>query len=213
MVSDLVLAISFTLAFICLVAIIFTSQKTLFTFLALGFFVFFYRANLLQGRADFTTILIFISGVLLLALELFIPSFGMIGIVGTILTVYSVFDAFDNKLTSFLVLLMTAAGIFISLSIFVRLGFEAKLFDRAILNQVQTKERGYNSKKDYSDLLGKKAITKTILRPTGVILVDKRPYDAKTFGEFIEKNKPVIISEIKDGYIIVKEIKEEDDAI
>ncbi|MDD7305630.1 MAG: NfeD family protein [Peptoniphilaceae bacterium] len=209
MANDLILAVSFTLAFICLVALIFTEKKILFAILSLGFFIFFYRSNLISGRADLTTVLIFISGVLLLTLELFIPSFGIIGIVGAILTGYSIFDAFDNSLTSFIVLLTTAAAVLISVTVFVRLGFKAKVFDKAILENGQTKERGYNSKKDYSNLVGKIGFTKTILRPTGVIVFDGTSYDAKTKGDFIKKDKKVIVREIKDGHIIVEEIKED----
>lgn len=211
--NDIVLAISFTLAFICLVAIIFTEKKILFTILSLGFFIFFYRINLLRGSADLTTVLIFISGVLLLTLELFIPSFGIIGVAGIILTGYSLFDAFDNNFTSFIVLLTTAAGVIISVTTFVRLGFRAKLFDKAILNEVQTKERGYNSKKDYTGLIGKVGVAKTTLRPTGVIWVDNTSYDAKTNGDFIKKDRKIIIKDMKDGHIIVEEIKEDDYAI
>lgn len=211
--NDLILAISFTLAFICLVAIIFIEKKILFALLSLGFFVFFYRSNLIQGRADLTTILIFISGVLLLTLELFIPSFGIIGIAGIILTGYSLYDAFDNKLTSLIVLLTTAAGVIISVTIFVRLGFNAKIFDKAILTDVQSPKRGYNSKKDHSNLIGKIGFAKTVLRPTGVIVVEGNSYDAKTKGDFIKKDKKVIVREIKDGHIVVEELKEDDYAI
>lgn len=211
--NDLILAISFTLAFICLVAIIFTEKKILFALFSLGFFIFFYRSNLIQGRADLTTILIFISGVLLLTLELFIPSFGIIGIAGIALTGYSLFDAFDNKFTSLIVLLTTAAGVIISVTIFVRLGFRARVFDKAILTDGQSKERGFNSKKDYSNLIGKLGYAKTILRPTGVVTIENTSYDAKTTGDFIKKGKKVIVREIKDGHIIVEEIKEDDYAI
>lgn len=212
-VNDLVLAISFTLAFICLVAIIFTEKKILFALLSLVFFIFFYRSNLIQGRADLTTVLIFISGVLLLTLELFIPSFGIIGIVGIGLTGYSLFDAFDNSITSLIVLLTTAACVLISVTTFVRLGFRARIFDKAILTDVQSKQRGYNSKRDYSSIVSKVGVAKTILRPTGVILIDGTSYDAKTNGDFIQKGKKVIVKEIKDGHIIVDEIKEDDYAI
>lgn len=211
--NDIILAMSFTLAFICLVAIMFTEKKILFTVLSLGFFIFFYRINLLQGRADLTIVLIFISGVLLLTLELFIPSFGIIGVAGILLTAYSVFDSFDNNLTSFIVLLTTAAGVILSVTTFVRLGFRAKLFDKAILTEVQTKERGYNSKRNYTSLIGKIGVAKTTLRPTGVISVDETSYDAKSNGDFIKKDKKVIIKQIKDGHIIVQEIKEDDYAI
>ncbi|WP_019118482.1 hypothetical protein [Anaerococcus obesiensis] len=156
MLGDILLALSFTLAFICIVAIIFTDKKILFTLIAIALFIYFYKSNLDRGEADMMTIIAFISGILLLAIELFVPGFGIMGISGIILTTYSLIDSFDNSLFGILILLITAASIFLSVTIFVRLGFSANLFDKAVLVNTQTKERGYNSKKDYTYLLGKK---------------------------------------------------------
>ncbi|MFR6220863.1 MAG: peptidase, partial [Anaerococcus sp.] len=150
MLGDILLALSFTLAFICIVAIIFTDKKILFTLIAIALFIYFYKSNLDRGEADMMTIIAFISGILLLAIELFVPGFGIMGISGIILTTYSLMDSFDNSLFGILILLITAASIFLSVTIFVRLGFSANLFDRAVLVNTQTKERGYNSKKDYT---------------------------------------------------------------
>lgn len=147
MLGDILLALSFTLAFICIVAIIFTDKKILFTLIAIALFIYFYKSNLDRGEADMMTIIAFISGILLLAIELFVPGFGIMGISGIILTTYSLMDSFDNSLFGILILLITAASIFLSVTIFVRLGFSANLFDKAVLVNTQTKERGYNSKK------------------------------------------------------------------
>lgn len=205
MLGDILLALSFTLAFICIVAIIFTDKKILFTLIAIALFIYFYKSNLDRGEADMMTIIAFISGILLLAIELFVPDFGIMGISGIILTTYSLIDSFDNSLFGILILLITAASIFLSVTIFVRLGFSANLFDKAVLVNTQTKERGYNSKKDYTYLLGKKGKTISILRPTGRITIDGKIYDGKTYGDFIKKDVGIEVVEIKDGHIYVKE--------
>lgn len=203
--NDIILAFSFTLAFISLVAFIFTDKKILFGIITAILLIFFYRSNILNGTADLMTVLIFISGVILLTLELFIPSFGIIGLAGIALTVYSLFDAFDNNKLSLIVLFSSAAAIVISVTIFVKLGFTAKVFDKFVLADRQSKERGFNSKKDYSFLIGQKGLAKTILRPTGVVVLDGKQFDAKAEGDFIQKGKNILVTEIKDGHIIVKE--------
>lgn len=206
--NDILLALSFTLAFICLVAVFFTDKKILFSVATILLFAYFYMSNYQNGSADAVTILTFISGCLLLSLELFIPSFGIIGFVGAVLTIRSVFDALDNNGTSIILLLSSAAAILITVTIFVRLGFSAKLFDKSILKNGQSFEKGYSSKKDLSYLVGKTATTKTILRPTGVITIDDSSYDAKTNGEFIQKDKKVKIKSFTDGHLVVESIKE-----
>lgn len=206
MAYDIILALSFSLAFISIVAVFFTDKKLLFGAIALILLFYFYKSNIDRGEADMLTILAFISGILLLALELFIPGFGVLGIIGGLLTIYSLIDSFDSSLFGILVLLLTAGSVFISVTLFVRLGFSANIFEKSILSEGQTKEKGYNSKKDYSYLLGKSGKSLTILRPTGRIDVEGLEYDAKTRGSFIKKDKDIEIIEIKDRHIIVKEI-------
>lgn len=205
MLENILLALSFSLAFISIVAIIFTDKKILFSLIAIALFIYFYKTGFDRGDADMMTIISFISGILLIAIEIFVPGFGVLGTLGVILTTYSLIDNFDNSLFGLLILLITAASIFLSVTIFVRLGFSANLFDKAILINTQTKKRGYNSKKDYTYLLGKKGKTLTILRPTGRIIIDEKTYDGKTYGEFIKKDVRIEVVEIKDGNIYVKE--------
>lgn len=206
MAYDIILALSFSLAFISIVAVFFTDKKLLFGAIALILLFYFYKSNIDRGEADMLTILAFISGILLLALELFVPGFGVLGIIGGLLTIYSLLDSFGSSLFGILVLVLTAASVFISVTLFVRLGFSANIFEKSILNEGQTKEKGYNSKKDYSYLLGKSGKSLTILRPTGRIKVEELEYDAKTRGSFIKKDSNIEVIEIKDGHIIVKEI-------
>lgn len=205
MLSDILLALSFSLAFICIVAIFFTDKKILFGLIALGLFIYFYKTGLDRGEADLITIIAFISGILLLVIELITPSFGILGSLGIILTIYSLMDSLNNSLFGIIVLLVTAASVFISVTVFIKLGFSADLFNKSILTNTQTKERGFNSKKNYSYLFGKKGKTLSILRPTGRIIIDGKIYDGKTYGDFIKKDVEVEVVEIKDGNIYVKE--------
>lgn len=94
MLADILLALSFSLAFICIVAIFFTDKKILFGLIALGLFIYFYKTGLDRGEADLITIIAFISGILLLVIELITPSFGILGSLGIILTIYSLMGFF-----------------------------------------------------------------------------------------------------------------------
>ena len=151
------------------------------------------------------TILTFVMGITLLALEIFIPSFGVIGIAGIILTIYSVMDSFADSQMGILILIVSALAIVLTVTIYVKLGFDRNLFDRFILKNTNSATRGYNSKSDHSNLLGKSGFTKSILRPTGRIEVEGISYDAKSESDFIGKDKEVEVVAIKDGHIIVKE--------
>lgn len=202
---DIIIALSFVLAVISLISVLFTEKKALFGILTLVLFGFFYYQNTKHNIADNMTILTFIMGITLLALEIFIPSFGIIGIVGIALTGYSVIDSFENSTTGILILVVSAIAIILTVTIYVKLGFSRDLFDRLILTNTNSRNRGYNSKVDHSKLVGMTGISKTILRPTGRIAIGENVYDAKSMSDFIAKDTEIEVVAIKDGHIIVKE--------
>lgn len=203
--NDLIIALSFVLAVISVISILFTEKKVFFGILSLLLFGFFYYQNTIYNVADNMTILTFVMGITLLAIEIFIPSFGVIGIAGLILTMYSVMDSFASTQMGFLILIVSAIAIILTVTVYVKLGFDRNLFDRFILKNTNSSERGYNSKNNHSVLIGKSGVTKTILRPTGRIEVEGNAYDAKSDSDFIGKDKEVEVVAIKDGHIIVKE--------
>lgn len=203
--NDITIALSFILAVISLISVLFTNKKILFGILTVILFGFFYYQNSKVNMADNMTILTFVMGISLLSIEIFIPSFGIIGIIGTILTIYSVLDSYENSGTGIVVLILAALAIVLTVTIYVKLGFSNNLFDNFILKNENSSKRGYNSKKDYSDLIGKFGLSKSILRPTGRVLIDDVTYDAKSDSDFIEKEKEVEVVAVKDGHIIVKE--------
>ena len=203
--NDLIIALSFVLAVISVISILFTEKKVFFGILSLLLFGFFYYQNTIYNVADNMTILTFVMGITLLAIEIFIPSFGVIGIAGLILTMYSVMDSFASTQMGFLILIVSAIAIILTVTIYVKLGFDRNLFDRFILKNTNSSQRGYNSKNNHSVLIGKSGVTKTILRPTGRIEVEGNAYDAKSDSDFIGKDREVEVVAIKDGHIIVKE--------
>lgn len=203
--NDIIIALSFVLAVISLISVLFTEKKALFGILTLVLFGFFYYQNTKHNIADNMTILTFIMGITLLALEIFIPSFGIIGIIGIALTGYSVIDSFENSTTGILILVVSAIAIILTVTIYVKLGFSRDLFDRLILTNTNSRNRGYNSKADHSKLVGMTGISKTILRPTGRIAIGENVYDAKSMSDFIAKDTEIEVVTIKDGHIIVKE--------
>ena len=205
-INEIVIALSFGVAVISLISILFTDKKLLFGIITLILFSYFYYQNSKYNVADNMTILIFIMGVTLLALEIFIPSFGVIGIIGLILSGYSVMDSFSDSRMGILVLVLTALAIILTVTIYVKLGFDRSLFDRMILSKTNSSTRGYNSKTNYDNLVGKSGLSKSILRPTGRIEIDGNIYDAKSESDFISKDRNILVTRIKNGNIIVKEI-------
>lgn len=108
-------------------------------------------------------------------------------------------------MTGILILVVSAIAIILTVTIYVKLGFSRDLFNRLILTNTNSRNRGYNSKADHSKLVGMTGISKTILRPTGRIAIGENVYDAKSMSDFIAKDTEIEVVAIKDGHIIVKE--------
>lgn len=205
LINNITIALSFVLAVISLISILFTDKKVLFSIITLALFGFFYYQNTIHNVADNVTIITFVMGITLLALEIFIPSFGVLGIIGAGLAGYSVIDSFSDNRIGFMVLIVSALAIILTVSVYVKLGFSNNFFDRFMLDSTNSSQRGYNSKKSHTDLIGRIGTSKSILRPTGKIEVDGSFYDAKTEGDFIAKDREIEVVGVKDGHIIVKE--------
>ncbi|MDO4661679.1 MAG: NfeD family protein [Tissierellia bacterium] len=197
----------FIIAVAFLVSMIFTKEKTLYGILSAILFVIFFIINIKIGSADLMVVFLFAIGVLLMAIEVFVPGFGIIGSVGIILIVFSVYNAFESSFAAIITLLLSFVAIIGMVYIFLRLGYSANIFDRAILKTSLNTQEGYNSKKRHDDLIGKEAISVTVLRPSGKIKIDDKIYDAITEGVYVPKNEIVEVVSTKNSEIIVK-IKE-----
>ena len=54
--------------------------------------------------------------------------------------------------------------------------------------------------------MGKKGKSFSVLRPSGKIILSDKVYDASTSGEFIEKNKNIIVINNEGSSLKVKEV-------
>jgi membrane-bound serine protease (ClpP class) len=159
----------------------------------------------LTGLAANWEIAVFIIGVILLLVELFlIPGFGIFGILGITgilvgLTLGMIpNDAFDftfvpsGELFAALVTVILSAIAAIGLIFFIAPKVNHWGAFRSIaLSGTQKRDEGYTSTFYSNDLLGKEGIAHTRLMPSGKIMIEDEIYDAYSRGEFIDKEERV----------------------
>lgn len=206
MFYELVIGLSFVLAVVSLISILFTDKKLIFAGLTLILLGVFYYTNSSYHMAESWPLIIFIAGVTLLTLEIFIPSFGIIGITGLVLVGLAIYNSLRMDGKELFLLIGASLAIVFTVTVYVLLGFRANIFDKDILKTVNSRARGFVAKADYTSLVGKKGKSKSILRPTGRIELDGDYYDAISQGDFIENDKDIIVVSVKDGHIVVKEL-------
>lgn len=183
--------------------------------------ILYFAPLYLEGLAANWEIVIFVTGLALIAVELFvIPGFGVAGISGIVLAITGLalsmvgnigfdFDPVDagHMLNAFLIAII-ASGVSIAGSILlaVRL-FETRAFSRIVLQTTQDKTQGYvgTSMREF-ELIGKTGLAYTNLRPSGKVEIDGTLYDATAEVGFIEKNKTVRVVSYSAAQIRVREI-------
>lgn len=175
----------------------------------------FFGSHYILELASVLEIILFIVGVVLLILEIFvIPGFGIAGIAGVILIVGSLFmgllpdfDFLDAGLIQ--TALVQLAGSFlltiILISVLLKFLPKSKMFNRLILETGIESHSGYTAEPSVSDLTGKSGVALTDLRPSGTIIIDSKRIDAVTEGEYIVKNTKVVVSKMDGSKIVVRE--------
>ena len=151
-------------------------------------------------------LLIFIGGIALIGLEMFIPG-GIVGTVGVITLVYAII--YVNKSTYYIAFILVISLILAVILYYVnRNVFHKKLMflDRLVLNDSISTKDGYVASESRVELVGKKLKAYTDLRPAGVAILDNEKLDVVTDGDFIEKGNEIVIVRVEGMRIVVKKI-------
>ena len=187
--------------------------------------ILYFAPLYLEGLAANWEIVIFILGLILLALEIFvIPGFGVAGISGIILIFMGlVLSLVDNvnfnfegvEMRRFGVALTTVVvGVFGGFLLSLYLGkrvFTAQtgVFRNFALNTVQHVDEGYVSvETSLFTLKGKTGVAQTVLRPGGKVLIDHEVYDAVAETGFIEKGSEIKVTRVESAQLYVDLIEE-----
>ncbi len=175
----------------------------------------------IEGLAANWEILLFIIGLILVAVEIFaIPGFGIAGIlgigfitVGLTLAMVESFEAIDGSIDFSGVLkalFIVITAMFLSLlgSIYLsrKLFSGSTIFGTLALTASQQKSEGFSSSyQKYEDIIGQEAKAYTNLRPAGKIMFEGELYDAVAESGFIEKENIVSIKSYQNGQLVVRQ--------
>jgi membrane-bound serine protease (ClpP class) len=177
----------------------------------------FFGSSYILQLASVIEILMFVVGLVLLLLEIFvIPGFGVVGISGIILILASIFlslvgaDPFlDMKAVSAAIIQLSAAllGAIILIFLLVRFLPKSNIFKKFILSEEEKADAGYTSRSNLSDLVGLEGVALTTLRPAGTGDFNGRRVDVVADSEYIQNGKPIIVTAVEGMRVVVREKK------
>ncbi|MBA9025482.1 NfeD family protein [Peribacillus huizhouensis] len=166
----------------------------------------YFYGHFVAGLAGYEVLVLFISGVLLCILELFIPG-GIVGALGMAAVIVSLFLASNSPVQLGISLLVALA---VSILVFILLvkvfGKEMKFFRKIVLKDSTSSEQGYISNVSRIELVGMEGITLVDLRPSGTAEINGERLDVVSEGSFISKNSKVKVVKAEGSRIVVREI-------
>jgi membrane-bound serine protease (ClpP class) len=176
----------------------------------------------LDGLAEHWEILVFIAGLALLAVEIFvIPGFGVAGIGGIVLVVSGltlslirnvrfdfsgvgvsdVFQAFSLVILS--VMISLVGSIWLSSKLLTNSPFR-----KLALNHSEVRDQGYVAvEPEMLDLVGQTGEAYTILRPAGKVMIGGKVYDAVADTAWIPKGSTVLVVKQESAQVYVKMVQ------
>lgn len=167
----------------------------------------FFGGRYVTGFAGFEEIGLFMLGILLVALEIFIiPGFGIAGIAGILAIVISVILVFGNLQLALVSLSIAFTVSLLALILLWKRIRKTRFWNRLILSQTESKEEGYRAPSNFNHLLGKQGQTLTPLRPAGTMIIDGTRYDVVSEGGFISENSYVEVVFSEGTRIVVREV-------
>lgn len=187
----------------------------------------FFAPHYLEGLAQHWEILIFLAGVVLLMLEIFvIPGFGVAGISGIIL-IFAAFiltmvfnvgfkfnfnpslDAATQIGTSALIVVIsTTAGFFLSLWLGKKLITADTRFGSLALKTELDTSHGFSAQDmRMQQYVGKEGVAATFMRPAGKINIDGEILEATSEHGLIDKGTDIVVVKFENAQLVVKKGK------
>jgi len=175
----------------------------------------------LEGLADNWEIILFLAGLVLVGVEVFVlPGFGVAGISGIVLILTGLvlslvgnvgFD-FDPVVpgrlitASLTVLLATVLGLFGSIALAKRM-LETHMLSSLVLQATQPRNEGFiGVDTAEAALVGREGVAFSVLRPSGKVEIDGEVHDATALTGFIEKGEVVKVVKYETAQIFVKRV-------
>lgn len=179
----------------------------------------FFAPLYIMGLAQSWEIVLFLIGVILIIIEVFIiPGFGISGILGISLVIFSMAASLiGNVGFSFPALHQISQAIW-TMAITLMLGMamvasmirylpENKMFNKLILADQTDRNHGYVSSDPKEELLGLEGVTVTALRPSGTVLIEEKRIDVISEGDFVEKGARVRVTDTSGSRVVVTRVE------
>ncbi len=154
-----------------------------------------------MATLEFFILALILAAFIFFILECLAPGFGVFGILGIVCTIIAIaitilFD--KSPIYIYVGLALILYAIIAIVFIFTRPNASKGIINTEILNE--------EIKMDYSKYIGKEGVTKTVLKPLGVVTIGNEDFEVVSKLSFVDKGEKVKIVSLCDGKLFVEKI-------
>lgn len=196
-----------SLIFLAILAEIKTAGLGLAGLVAIGAAALFFGSQWLTGLAGFVEIVLFLGGIALIVVELFVPGGGLFGIAGLLAILGSIFLVLGGNVQA---LSSLSISLIVSIILFLFIAKRlpnSKLWSRLVLKESETTQDGYVSANNYQIYLHKVGVVESLLRPAGTVIIDGVKLDVVSEGIYIQPGTKVTVISVHGSRIVVRPIE------
>jgi len=174
----------------------------------------FFGAHLIVGLAGWEEMIFILAGLILIGVEVFvIPGFGIAGALGivslgagVVLSMLGRFPTLTDMGTALMVVVVAMVLTATFAYAFLRHLRWSKRLSGIFLSESTSREMGYVSGDVRPELVGRRGVAATTLRPAGVGLFDDQRYDVVSEGPWIDAGSSIEIMRSEGYRLVVREV-------
>lgn len=153
-------------------------------------------------------IVFLLAGIIILIVEFFVPSHGMLGVISTLSILGSIAAAFNHSVVAGLGFLITALIVVpVMLVVAIQYWPETPLGKRILIPRPEHQDEVLPETDTYrrlGELVGRRGKARTVMLPGGTVEVEGRKYDAVTEGMAVEEGQAVVVIRVETQRLVVR---------
>ena len=166
----------------------------------------FWGSQYVKGLVDLSQIAVFLAGILCIIIEMLMPTVGLLAGAGVAAMLYSVVMTLGGDINAVYAMLVSFAMAVFIFALIVKKLPSSKLWNRLTLKDKSNTANGYVSTEPREELLGKRGIVVTELRPSGSALIADKLVDVISEGAFLTKGEKIIVVAVNGNRVLVRKV-------
>jgi membrane-bound serine protease (ClpP class) len=167
-----------------------------------------FASHLTTHTTGWIGVVLLLAGLTLLLIEThLLPGHGIAAVFGLMLLFAGMFWALGGSKNAAFALSVSTVLTVMSLAAFFTYLPKSPVWKRLGQEMRQRSEFGYVSADSRMFLLGKKGVTQSVLRPSGIAEIEGIRVDVVTEGEFLEPGVPVVVTRVEGSRVVVDDVR------